>query len=126
MTQEQIDRINSQCPYDQGIFVQPNHVPVHIKEPVIMSRYIQSGWSGGNYNGDASRHFTKTCPKDHLMVLDLVLKELCPTISYLQYKDIAKLIHNSEETEYAYYGNSDDWYCEYIILSELEKFIEQL
>lgn len=126
MTQEQIDKINSQCPYNQGIFVQPNHVPVHIKEPVIMSRYVKSGYSGGSCCGDKPTYFTKELPKDHLQVLDLVLQELCPKISYLQYKSISRLIHSNEETDWNYYGNTDDWYCEYIILSELEKFIEQL
>ena len=125
MTQEQIDKINAQCPRDQGIFVQPNHVPVHIKEPVIMSRYVQSGWSGGSCWSDV-KSFVRTCPKDHMKVLDLVLNELCPMISYLQYKEINQLIHTNEETDHYYYGNSDDWFCEYIILSELEKFIEQL
>jgi len=31
LTEEQIKEINSKCPYNQGIFLQPYGIPVHIK-----------------------------------------------------------------------------------------------
>jgi len=53
MTQEQIEKVNSLAPNEwgeneQGVFVQPSHIPVHIKEPVIYMRWLSSGYSGGS------------------------------------------------------------------------------
>ena len=53
MTKEEIKEINDKCPYNQGIFVEPSMIPVHIKEPVIYCRYKTGGYSGGNcWNDD--------------------------------------------------------------------------
>lgn len=48
MTKEEIIEINSKCPDNQGIFVQPSMIPVDIKEPVIYCRYKTGGVFGGN------------------------------------------------------------------------------
>jgi len=63
---------------------------------------------------------------DGFIVLDLTLEKLMPNITYLKYKQILKLIHTNEETDYEYYGNSTEWKVEYIILSELENFLNNL
>ena len=81
---------------------------------------------GGNYRGNSPYKYENDIPNDRFVVLDLVLEKIKPNISYLQFKKIEKMIHTNEETEYAYYGNSTDWKVEYIILSELEKYLETL
>ena len=125
MNAELIKEINEKCPYNQGIFKEPYGIPVHIKEPVIYCRYETGGYSGGSCWGDRNpEYYSEDVPKDRFKVLDLVLEVLFPDIKYLQYKQIEELIHDNEETEYEYYGNSTDWKCEYIILSELESLIE--
>ncbi len=127
LTEEKIKEINSKCPSDQGIFREPYGIPVKIKELVIYTRYETGGYSGGScYNDDDSyaRPYTIDEPKNKWEVLDIVLKELYPTVSYLQYKEITKLIQDNEETEDEYYGNSTDWKVEYIILSDLFNLIE--
>lgn len=46
LTQEQIEAINKECPYNQGVFREPYGIPVKIKEPVIYCRYEIGGYSG--------------------------------------------------------------------------------
>jgi len=125
MTKEEIELVNSKCPYEQGIFVEPWAIPIHIKEPVIYCRYETGGYRGGGYWNDGEpTYYEEDAPDDKFKVLDLVLEILKPNISYLQYKKIENMIHDNYETEYEYYGNSTNWKVEYIILSELEKFLE--
>lgn len=122
MTKEEIfiliEKVNKNCPEDQGIFTQPTYIPIHIKEPVIYSRYKCSEWSGGNCWGDVARYYEVDDAPD-FVVLDLVLAELFPNMLYTDMTRIRSLIHTNEETEYEYYGNSTEYKVEYIILSEL-------
>jgi hypothetical protein len=123
MDKETIKKINDKCPYEQGIFVEPYGIPVHIKEPVIYMRKDIGGMSGGSCWGTEPEPYINTETVE-FEVLDLVLMELKPNITYLQYKMVNKLIHTNNETQYEYYGNSTDYEIKYIILSELEKLLE--
>ncbi len=118
MDQSDIDKINKKCPYMQGIFTQPNYIPITIKEPVIYKAQLVGGYSGGSCWDDSDpQPFTvndSELEKDWI-ALDLVLELLKPDITYLQYKKINKLIHSNTETEHEYYGNSEDYLVEYII-----------
>jgi len=126
LSEEQIQKINKECPYEQGVFYQPYGVPVHIKEHVIYCRYEISGYEGGSCWGEDEPHYyERDPPKDRMKVLDIVLEELCPKITYLQYREIERLIHDNTETKYEYYGNSEDYKIEYIILSELCKLLSK-
>ncbi len=125
MTQDLIDKINAECPYEQGIFKEPYCVPNDLKEYVVYMKYETGGVTGGSYHEDSvNRDYVKT-ERPVFKALDLTLKELMPDLSYLQYKEIEELILNNEDTEYEYYGNSKDWKVEYIILSQLEAKIEE-
>lgn len=127
MNSELIIKINDKCPYEQGIFKEPYGIPVHIKEHVVYTRYDVGGVRGGSCWDDSNpQEYYNDEPKNKLKVLDIVLKELYPDIKYLHYKQIEKLWHVHHETEYEYYGNSTDWKCEYIILSELESLIQKM
>lgn len=126
LTKEDIAKINENCPEDQGIFLQPSMIPVSIKELVIYGRYRTCETTGGSCWGGELHGETFGVPANWFQVLDMVLEKLSPEITYLQYKKIAKLIHSNDETEYEYYGNSTEWKVEYIILSELEKFLNEL
>jgi len=126
MTQEEIKEINGVCPYDQGIFFEPSMIPVHIKEPVIYMRWETGGVSGGSYLESSNpQRYNNYDSEPKFKVLDLILEKLKPNITYLQYKKIENMIHTNEETEYEYYGNSTDWLVKYIILSELETFLNE-
>lgn len=127
LTEKQIKKINDTCPYNQGVFMEPYGIPVGIKELVVYCRWESGGISGGNCLGDDElQEYNNEPPSDRMKVLDLVLKELKPNISYLEYKMISGLIHSNQETEYEYYGNSTDWQVEYIKLSELYKALSKL
>ena len=126
MTQEDINKINATCPSDQGIFVEPSMIPVHIKEPVIYSRYRTSGYSGGNCYGDCAEYFQEDEPENKHRIIEMVLEILKPDIKFTQYKKIISMIRTNDETEYEYYGNSEDYKVEYIILSELEDYLNEI
>lgn len=124
MTQEQIDSINKKAPFDQGIFFQPNGVPLHIKELVIYSKYDHSGRSGGDCWGSDAKPYINDVPRNHFEVLDLVLQEIHPNCTYLQYRQIRKLIQSDTQHQFEYYGNFSEWEVEWIALSELEKLVD--
>ena len=122
MDADLIKQINEKCPYEQGIFTEPYGVEF-IKEPVVYMRYESGGFSGGNcWDSTKPRHYVNN-DIPNFEVLDLVLQELMPSVSYLQFKQISKLEHSTEQNEWEYYGNSTEYEIKYIILSELEELI---
>lgn len=124
MDKELIQKINKECPYDQGIFSEGYGIPVHIKEPCIYSRWETGGMTGGSCWGTEAHSYSEDVPKNRFEVLDIVLKTVAPSITYLQYKDIEKLWHDNNDSQHEYYGNSTDYHIDYMILSDLEKLIE--
>lgn len=126
LTEDQITKINNECPSDQGIFFQPNGIPVDIKEHVVYMRWETGGWRGGGYrDGAIARPYTSDEPKPKFKALDLVLKELKPNISFLEFREIEELIRTNHESESEYYGNSTDYEIEFIVLSELITVLEK-
>lgn len=126
MTKELIEEINSKCPYEQGIFCEPYGIPTDIKEPVIYTRWETGGVSGGSCWGGKYYSYQNEPPSDRFKVLDLVLEVLRPNVTYLQYKQIESMVQNNEDTSRDYYGNSSEYKCEYIILSELEEYLNSI
>ena len=130
LSKDQIKKINSLAPNEwqtneQGIFVQPWGIPTHIKEPVIYMRWHVGGISGGScWDSSNPQPYTSDNKKPAFKVLDLILLELNPNITFLQFREIETLIHTNSETEYEYYGNCTDFEIEYIILSDLIKMLE--
>lgn len=127
MTEELIKKINALCPENQGIFKEGWCIPNDIKEQCIYTRWETGGYKGGSYHEDDYAHpYTVEAPADRYKVLDLILAELCPNITYLQYKEIDKLWNDSDYSENEYYGNSTDWQIEFMRLSVLEDYINSL
>ncbi len=126
LTSEQIEKINNACPSsEQGIYIQPYGIPVNVKEYVIYSRWKSGGYSGGScWDSSNPQPYENETPKDYFKVLDLVLKELMPSVTYLQYKEISALVHTNEEIEREYYGNSTEYKIEYIVLKDLINLLE--
>jgi len=131
LTKEQIESINKEAPNEwgeneQGIFKQPNGIPIDEKEHVIYMRWLSSGMSGGNYHGDSASYFEKNKPE--FEVLELVLLVLKPDLSFLQFRklkrDIKDLIKTNSDTEREYYGNCSDFEIRYIPVSDLINYIE--
>ncbi len=125
MKVDDVLEINKKCPDGQGIFFQPTMIPVNIKEHVIYRRFKTSAMEGGNCWGSVAEYVEYDEENEDWVALDLILEKIKPDISYLKYKKIQKLVHTNKETWEEYYGNSTDWKVEYIILSELENFLQQ-
>jgi len=133
MTAEQIKSVNEfkdrkWDSWDQGIFTEPNWIPNDIKEPVIYMRWETGGISGGScWDSSDPQPYTRDEEKPLFLVLDHVLSILKPDLTYLQYREIENtLVHTNNETDWEYYGNCTDYEVSYVILSQLEKFLEKL
>lgn len=131
MTQDQINKINEElskmCLFDQGVFVQPAGIPDSIKEQVVYYKSSPGGITGGDCWGDSdngNRSYTKTDNEPN-KVLDVVINELCPGISYAVYRKIQNAINRNDWSENEYYGNCTNWKIEYITVSELERIIAE-
>lgn len=129
LTKEQIESINKESPMDwqtndQGVFTEPNGIPNEVKEPVIYMRWKTGGVRGGSC-WDSSKPEPYTTDEPSFKVLDLVLKEICPDISFLIFKGIEKLINVSETSDWEYYGNRTNFSIKYIVLSDLITYLEE-
>lgn len=121
LTEEQIKEINNECPYNQGIFFEPYKFPNHLKgQRLLYSRWKTGGYAGGNcWNDNEPTYYHEDEPKDNFIVLDITLKLLKPDMTFLEYREIERLIENDDYCEYEYYGNSNDYNIEYLPLEKL-------
>ena len=132
LTKIQIEKINKEAyqewgESEQGIFNQPSGIPVDVKDNVIYMRWLKSGMRGGNYITPGEAEYFENIEPE-FEVLELVLLELKPDLSFLQFRklkrDIEKLIHrNDDEGEREYYGNCKDFEIIYIKVSDLIKYL---
>jgi hypothetical protein len=123
LTQEQIEAINNECPYGQGIFREPFGIPNNIKELVVYTKW-QSGGRGGSCWDDentVNEHYDSDRPSDAFKVLDITLKVLRPNITLLEYKMLEGLKDSNTETDYGYYGDYTEDTIEWIKLSDLHE-----
>ncbi|MFT5450549.1 MAG: hypothetical protein ACI9N9_000026 [Enterobacterales bacterium] len=121
LTKEQVKEINKECPYGQGVFMEPFGIPNHIKELVVYTKW-ESGSRGGSCWDDedtVNEDLEHDRPSDSFVVLDKVLKVLKPDISYLDFKMIEPLKHSNVDTNYGYYGDYSTDTIEWIVLSDL-------
>lgn len=126
LTDEQIKNINNSLEdsWNQGIFKEPYGIDVKEKGYVIYQRHKTGGAAGGSYHEDSyARPYVISESKPNWDALDEVLRMVCPEISYLKYKEIEKLIINSNETDYEFYGNYTDYEIFYLPLEKLYLFL---
>jgi hypothetical protein len=121
LTQTQIEAINKECPYGQGIFREPFGIPNHIKELCVYTKWESGGRNGSCWDDEdtVNEDYTNDRPSDAFKVLDLTLKVLKPDITFLQFKEIQNLVHSNTETDYGYYGDYTEDTIEWIVLPEL-------
>ena len=121
LTQSQIEAINKECPYGQGIFREPFGIPNNIKELVIYTKWESGGRGGSCWDDEhtVNEHYNKSRPNDAFKVLDLTLKALKPEITFLQFREIEALIDSNTKTDYGYYGDYTEDTIEWIKLSDL-------
>jgi len=131
MTKEEIAELNAEFlkkynTYDQGVYVEPYGIPTNIKEPVVYMRWSPGGVSGGSCWDSSNPQDYTNDDKPEFLILDFILKKLKPNITYLDYKELDKLVKKSSETQWEYYGNCTKWDITFIELSKLEKFLNHL
>lgn len=121
LTQTQIEAINNECPYGQGIFREPFGIPNEIKELVIYTKWESGGRPGSCWDDEDTVNDDYTCdrPSDAFKVLDLTLKVLKPDVTFLQFKEIQNLVNSNQTTDYGYYGDYTEDTIEWIVLSDL-------
>jgi len=127
LTKEQIEAINNECPYNQGIFKEPFGIPDFIKELVIYTRWTSGGRPGSCYDDEntVNESYSSSRPNDAFRILDLTLKAINPNITFLQYKEIEGLINSNKKTDYGYYGDYTEETIEWIHLFDLYKILEK-
>ena len=77
LTLEDIEEINNNVndSWNEGVFVEPTYIPIHMKEPVIYMRWESGGYSGGScWNDEVSQNYESN--KSSFTVLGLVLEKL--------------------------------------------------
>lgn len=88
--------------------------PKKIEEIRLTHKYETGGVSGGSCWDDSDpQSYTVSDPDDKFEILDYLLSELNPRISFLQYKKLEGQIKREEKTDQEYYGNR----TEYVVLS---------
>lgn len=96
-------------------------VDINEKRPVIYSRtLIVSGYVSNDY---ADFHIEVNTVYD-FRALELVLYELCPTISFLKYRDLLGKVHHNQDIDYEHYGSSKGYLIRWIPLQVVIEFIE--
>jgi len=128
MTEEKIKLINSDPKIDswnEGIFKEPQNVPITEKDYLIYQRWNSGGVAGGSCWDEGEGHnYEYSHPDPKFTILEIVLDELCPDITLKNYNEVLKLIKENETTNWEYYGNYDNYQIRYIRLKDLENLIK--
>ncbi len=99
------------------------------KKDMPDSIYIEwtvGGLTGGSCWGSSADHAVNAEEEPAFIELDTILEELCPQITFLQYKNLCNnLIETTKYTENQYYGNYYNKRIKSINLGELEKYLKE-
>jgi hypothetical protein len=124
LTLDEIRDINNSMSSDnQGIYIQPNGIPTHIKSHVIYQCICTGGISGGSCWDYSNPQYYERDEEFTFEILDKVLEHLKPDITYLEFKQIEKLIDKNEYSEREYYGNRADYEVQFLELEKLYEFL---
>jgi hypothetical protein len=90
-------------------------------DDAILVKWSTGGISGGNcWSGSDNLYSTEGEQEPEFRDLDVILENVCPKITYLEYK---KLVHGIVEqvswTDNEYYGNSTTYACKKVVLRKL-------
>jgi hypothetical protein len=97
-----------------------------MKEHIIYMRWETGGITGGSCWG-TKHHHREGQAKPRFKVLDLVLKEIKPNLTFLEYREIEDLINSDSGRDHSdYYGNYYEYGFEYIPLAKLYEKLESL
>jgi hypothetical protein len=129
LTEDDIKEINNSEGFDswyQGIFKEPNGVPDTMKDTCIYMRWNTGGVSGGSCWDSSNPQPYEGEDEPDFIVLEKALQKIVPTLSFLHFKEIERAIVSTEDSEYNYYGNHDDYEIKYLPLPVLYTLLEKL
>lgn len=101
-----------------------------LDEIYLCNEWCSGGISGGSCwdDGKEDNHYaTRGESEPEFTSLDNILNEICPNITYLQYKKlIAEVIKEDGYTECEYYGNSTNHSYKTILIKDLYEALKEL
>jgi hypothetical protein len=96
--------------------------------------YLYVEWCSGGIGGgscwddgkeDVHHYSISGEPESDFDDIDTILTELCPNLSFLQYKQLMKITKRESYSQNEYYGNSTDYTYKYVLLRDLlNKLVE--
>lgn len=93
------------------------------KDNIYYEEWIVGGVTGGNCWGDEASIAVTADEEPEFDSIDRILEHFVPQITFLQYKQLGKLVNTIERTDYEYYGNSYEKRIKYVKLGDLYDFI---
>jgi len=95
-------------------------------KPKLSVSWIVGGQSGGSCWGDEPTPISGDS-EPPMKELDAILKEVAPTISYLDYRKLATLIKEGDgESDWEYYGNYTDRRVKTLYAKDLYDFLKSM
>lgn len=97
-----------------------------IEDGKIQVKWRTGGITGGNCWGGKANRPVDGEPEPEFESLDKILAEICPTISFLQYKRLCQaIVKTDSDTEYEYYGNSYTYGIRSCSITDLEEYLKE-
>jgi hypothetical protein len=96
-----------------------------VNEPRLYVEWSTGGISGGSCweSSDPQPYTSNSQPKE-LAILDAILEEICPNISFLQYKNLTStLVKCDTRSECEYYGNQTDYATKSVDVKDLYDYL---
>jgi len=96
-----------------------------IKDGIISVDWTIGGLTGGSCWGSSADTARTADPEPEFEDLDKILAEICPNISFLQYKRLCQaVIKTKDQTENGYYGNYYEKRIKSFSIAELEEYLK--
>jgi hypothetical protein len=101
-----------------------------LDEIYLCNEWCSGGISGGSCWDDSkedNHYATRGESEPEFTSLDNILDEICPNITYLQYKKlITKVIEEDSYIQNEYYGNSSHYSYKTVLLKDLYDTLKEL
>ena len=94
------------------------------KKPITLDDFLYVSWCSGGISGGScwsedNYYPMEGQPPEELYELDKILEAICPTMTFLQYKNLSRIVKIDSFTESEYYGNSTIYTYKVVSLRDL-------
>lgn len=107
------------------------HDKKNIVEPGVWAvsiKWYTGGISGGSCwdEGDENNHYATTGEEEpEFTDFETIILHFVPNITFVEFRDIRKLVKQKEWTDYEYYGNSTNYAEKYVYLEDIYNFLKE-